>query len=471
MTDITIAGTVDVAVLLKEIEAPAFSEEALALKFAAHHADDLRYVAAWSRWLRWDGKVWRWDDTREAFTLARILCRVEAAQINKPKEAKGMASAKTRAAVVSLAGEDPRLKATIDQWDADTWLLNTPGGVIDLRSGESRKHRPADYITKITAAAPEGDCPRWLKFLQRVTDNDEQLQNFLQRVAGYALTGITREHAMFFLHGLGTNGKSVFIDAIGGVMGDYRKVAPIETFTASVTDRHPTELAGLRGARLVTAIETEEGRPWAESRLKALTGGDRIPARFMRQDFFEFVPQFKLMIAGNHRPGLRSVDEAIRRRMNLIPFAVTIPEEERDQQLGEKLKEEWPGILKWMIAGCVAWQKEGLKPPQVVADATDSYLEAEDALQAWLDECCVLGPDKQEAVGILFAFWKEWTEVSGEHAGTVRRFSQRLEARGFERVRGNKRGFLGLTVYIDRQPSSDGRPAVCNPKWKKPWVG
>ena len=165
-------------------------------------------------------------------------------------------------------------------------------------------------------------------------------------------------------------------------------MAPIETFTASHQDRHPTELARLRGARLVTSVETEEGRRWAESRIKSLTGGDKIAVHFMRQDFFEFTPQFKLVIAGNHKPGLRSVDEAIRRRLNLIPFTVTIPPAERDPDLAEKLKAEWPGILAWAIVGCLAWQRDGLAAPKAVTSATAAYLEAEDAVAAWIKERC-----------------------------------------------------------------------------------
>ena len=175
-------------------------------------------------------------------------------------------------------------------------------------------------------------------------------------MCGYALTGITREHALFFLYGTGANGKSVFLNTVSGIMADYATTAPIETFIASRDERHPTDIAGLQGARLVTAFETEDGRRWAESKLKALTGGDRVAARFMRQDFFEFVPQFKLLIAGNHKPRLRAVDEAMRRRFNLVPFTVTIPEPERDKDLAEKLRDEWPGILRWMVERCLAWQ-------------------------------------------------------------------------------------------------------------------
>ena len=249
-----------------------------------------------------------------------------------------------------LAKADRRIAATVNQWDPDPWQFNTPGGVIDLRNGECRSQNSADYITKISATAsdPSQRIPHWRAFLLRVTGGDAKLISFLQRVAGYCLTGITREHALFFLYGTGANGKSTFLNAITGAIGDYCRIAPIETFTAASGERHPTDLAGLRGARLVTAIETEEGRRWAESKIKALTGGDKITARFMRQDFFEYTPQFKLLIAGNHKPGLRSVDEAIRRRLHLIPFTITIPAEERDPELSDKLKAEASAILNWM---------------------------------------------------------------------------------------------------------------------------
>jgi putative DNA primase/helicase len=440
--------------------APPFSEEMLALRFATRHENELRYVAAWHKWLQWNGKIWCQDETREVFSLARVLCRETAIQANRG--ANTIASAKTRAAVVALAGEDRRLAADVAQWDADLWLLNTPSGVIDLENGEQRSATPNDYLTKITAVGPGNDCPLWHAFLKRVTKEDAALEKFLQRVAGYALTGVTHEHAMFFLHGLGANGKTVFINTISGVMGDYHKTAPIETFTVSMSDRHPTELAMLRGARLVTAIETEENRPWAESRIKQLTGGDPIAARFMRQDFFEYVPQFKLMIAGNHKPGLRSVDEAIRRRMNMIPFSVTIPKEERDAQLAEKLQKEWPGILQWMIDGCLAWQDDGLAPPAAVTTATSEYLEGEDIIKAWLDDCCKLDPEEWCAIKELFASFKKWAETCGETVGTIRRFGQRLGSR-FARLERDDKGFLGLTIYLPKEEGVATRRRIWEP--------
>jgi hypothetical protein len=282
--------------------APPHSEEALALTFAERHASTLRYVAEWGQWLIWDRTCWRMDRTRQVFTLARELCREEAFKVNGPKERNLIASAKTRAAVVSLAGEDRRLAVPSEVWDANPWLLNTPDGVVDLHTGRLRKHRDTDYITKQTAVSPKGECPRWMSFLQEITDGDDALQKYLQRISGYSLTGVTTEQELFFFYGSGNNGKGVFVLTVAGILRDYHVSTSIETFTVAKSERHPTELARLRGARLVTASETEEGRRWAEARIKELTGGDKIPARFMRQDFFEYFPQFKLVFLGNHMP-------------------------------------------------------------------------------------------------------------------------------------------------------------------------
>ena len=195
-----------------------------------------------------------------------------------------------------------------------------------------------------------------------MTGGDQELMPTFSAMVGYCLTGVTIEHALFFLYGTGANGKSVFVTTLAMILGDYATNAPMDTFMETRSDRHPTDLAGLRGARFVSSIETEQGRRWAESKLKALTGGDKISARFMRQDFFEYVPQFKLVIAGNHKPTIRSIDEAMRRRLHLIPFTVTIPPERRDRKLTEKLLRERDGILAWAVEGCLDWQRMGLNP-------------------------------------------------------------------------------------------------------------
>jgi len=442
----------------EEVRPPAFSDDALALRFIDQHKDTLRYVPSLGKWLRWDGKRWCFDERLIAHDRMRKICRAAAAECNQAKLAKLIASNKTAAAAERFARCDQRIVATVDELDADQWLLNTPGSTIDLRTMEEWPHRQSDLLTKVTGVAPNASCPTpvWDAFLARVTDNQPELSEYLQRVAGYSLTGSTQEHALFFLYGVGANGKTTFLNAITACAGDYHRTAPFETFTASSVDRHPTDLAGLRGARLVTAIETEEGRRWAESRIKSLTGGDKISARFMRQDFFEYRPQFKLIIAGNHKPGLKSVDEAIRRRFNLIPFTVTIPPDERDEALPEKLRAELPGIMQWMIDGCVDWQERGLAPPEVVAAATAAYLEAEDALAAWIEEAGQRDPNAWERSNDLFTSWAAWATKSGEYVGPMKRFLGVFETKGFtyERRR-DGRGYRGLRLS-ERYPESDG---------------
>jgi putative DNA primase/helicase len=296
------------------------TEDALALAFTRRYHRDWRYVAAWGRWLVWDGHRWRTEDTLAATDLIRSVCRHAAVHADNPKIAAKLASSGTVGGVERLARADRRHAATTAEWDADPWLLNTPGGIVDLKTGRQRPHDRADRMTRITTATPGGltaaDCPIWRQFLDEVTGGDAELQAYLQRMAGYTLTGSTQEHALFFLYGTGANGKSVFVNTRATILGDYAANAPMDTFMETRNDRHPTDMAGLRGARFVAAIETEQGRRWAESKIKNLTGGDKISARFMRQDFFEFFPQFKLVVAGNHKPAIRNIDEAMKRRLD-----------------------------------------------------------------------------------------------------------------------------------------------------------
>jgi putative DNA primase/helicase len=313
-------------------------------------------IIQWGRWHQWTGQRWREDGTLRAFNLIRALCKAEGVKL---KSMSAIVSA-----VHTLARADPLLAAEVEQWDADPWLLNTPGGIVDLKTGDMRKPDPTAYCSKMTAVGPRGDCPLFKRFIDRIMGGDAALVAFVQRALGYGLTGDTSEQVIFFNYGVGQNGKTVLMSTAAGVLGDYCLATPIETFTEARNDRHPTELARLRGARLVIATETEAGRHWAESRLKELTGGERIPARFMHKDFFEYLLQFKPWISGNHRPRLRSVGVAMRRRVRMIPFLVTIPQEECDPQLADKLKDERPGILQWMIDGCLEWQERGLAAPE-----------------------------------------------------------------------------------------------------------
>ncbi len=438
---------------LEESRPPVFSDDALAAQFAERFAPKLRHVARWGRWFEYDGSRWREDDTLRAFDLSRTICREMANRVADDRKSLAMAiaSAKTVAAVEHLARSDRRLVGRTDQWDADPMLLNTPGGAIDLKTGQMRPNRRDDYCTKITAVAPapHADCPRWLQFLGRIFVGDDSLIAYVKRLAGYMLTGSTIEQQFCFFFGVGANGKGVTVITLTGILGTYTKATASETFMASKVERHPTEVADLRGARLVVASETETGRRWAESRLKEITGATAVSARFMRQDLFEYIPQLKLVIAGNHKPHLSAVDEAIRRRLQLVPFAVVVPEKERDLRLAEKLKDEWPAILRWAIDGCLEWQATGLNPPPAVREATDSYFENEDRLGEWIADACDQGANLQARIKDLFPSWKAFAEAADDFVGTKRSFADALEARGFRRHkigRVGDKGFLGLKL-------------------------
>ncbi len=424
------------------------TDDALALSFTVRYADDWRYCAAWGKWLVWTGTHWQSDETLLVHHLIRSICREAAVKVDSHRLAAKLLASSTVGGVDRLARSDRRHAASSDEWDADLFALNAPGGVVDLRTGRLRPHDRADRMTKLATATPAGACPRWLSFLADVTGGDADLQNYLQRMVGYCLTGATSAHALFFLYGTGANGKSVFVNTLATILGDYATSAPMDTFMEARGDRHPTDLAGLRGARFVASIETEQGRRWNESKVKAITGGDKVSARFMRQDFFEYVPQFKLVIAGNHKPSIRNVDEAMKRRLHLIPFTVTVPPERRDGQLTERLLAERDGILAWAVDGCLAWQRDGLKPPACVVSATEEYFEAEDALGQWIEERCLLAKTHREGVSELFADWREWAERAGEYVGSVKRFSELMATRKFEKCRltGGARALAGISL-------------------------
>jgi putative DNA primase/helicase len=421
----------------------SMAENDIANAFAAKYSGELRYVAKFGQWFAWENACWREDTTLHTYDRIRRFCETSK---RKPK-------AQMVAAIERLAKSDRRLAATHDQWDTDPWLLNTPAGIVDLRTGAIRPARPEDYMTKITAVGPDPSCSTavWIAFLDRITGSKPDLIAFHHRFFGYGLTGVTREHAMVFAYGTGANGKSVEANTVSGIMGDYHCTAPLDTFTASMQEHHPTDLAGLRGARLVTVTEVEEGRRWAESKIKQMTGGDEISARFMRHDFFEYTPHFKLWIAGNHKPRLRNVDEAMRRRLHLVPFSITIPPEERDLELTDKLKAEWPGILQWMIDGCLEWQRKGLTPPPVVSNATSDYFEAEDAIGLWIEDRIERQPGAFALCSALYSSWRDWIEARGEEPGSQRHLTETLQSKHFKFARRtNGRGFEGITFAVPR---------------------
>ncbi len=423
------------------------SEDALAADFVAENAHNWHYVAAWGTWLTWTGKNWKVDETGLIRETVRQTCRQTASKHDKPHESRRISSHKTINAVERLAASDPLIAATAGVWDQDQMLLNTPSGIVNLQTGEIAGHDPTLMITRLAGASPGDHCARWIKFLDEITGSDHDLICYLQRLCGYCLTGSTSEQVFFFLHGQGANGKSVFLQVLAAVLGDYATTAPLDTFMASNSDRHPTDLAGLRGARMVAVHETETGRSWAESRIKALTGGDPIKARFMHRDFFEFCATFKLMIAGNHRPKLNGVGESMRRRLHYIPFTVTIPPSQRDKNLLQTLIRERDGILGWMLKGCREWRRIGLAPPRAVLDAANEYFDDEDQVGQWIENCCAIGPGFTAASADLFVSWSRFAETTGIEKGSQRSLTETLKQKGFKRTRTSAfRGWKGLAL-------------------------
>ncbi len=434
------------------------TEDSAAQEFASRYADRLLHDHDSGRWLKYSGTAWVPNRDRTPFQWARLLAR-ELIADESPK-ARFIASKVAFArGVETFAKCDPIFAVTSEVFDADPWLLGTPAGTVDLRTGKLHLSNPDDRITKLTAIGPATlpDCPTWLRFLDEATGGDAGLIRFLKQWCGYSLTGITREHALVFVYGPGGNGKSVFLNVVTALMGDYATTAAMDTFTASKNDKHPTDMAMLRGARLVTASETEEDRAWAEARIKQLTGGDAVTARFMRQDFFTFTPTFKLTVVGNHQPMLRSVDEAARRRFNIVPF-IRKPERP-DRELEAKLKAEWAGILRWMIEGCLDWQMNGLVRPPSVVEATESYFSEQDLMGQWLAEKCDIregDPNVWDRTTDLFESWSAYAKAAGDAPGTVKAFAPAMRRKGFPQFRKeHARGFSGIRLKPDRSYGQD----------------
>lgn len=438
-------------------------------RLAERHGRDLRFCHPWGKWLVWDGRRWAKDDTAEVCRRAKETAEAiydELAGVTDDDVRKAIANHALRSqhdarqrAMINQASSEPGIPVLPKELDADPWLLNVANGTLNLRIGELRPHRREDLITKIIDVEydPNAKCPTWLAFLDRIMNSNVELIYFLQRAVGYTLTGNTSEQCLFFLHGCGANGKSTLINTIGELMGDYGLQTPTETLMVKRGDSVPNDIARLKGARFVSAVETEEGRRLAEVLVKQLTGGDMITARFLHAEFFEFRPTFKLWLAANHKPVIRGTDNAIWRRIRLIPFNVTIPEAERDKELPEKLKAELPGILAWAVEGCVAWQIEGLDPPDEVRLATQGYREEMDVLAGFLNDCCIVKSIARVSAGDLYGAYCKWCEANGERPLSQRAFGMRLTERGFTRMRGTGGRFwwegLGL---VERESGKDG---------------
>ncbi len=423
--------------------AEPLTDLANARRFAQEHHENLRFVARSRQWLVWDGKRWRLDDTGEVSCRAkdtvRNLFSTAAALTDSGEREKRMRfalsaqSAKRIGGMVELAKSEPGIPITQDQLDADPWLLNTENGTLDLRTGDLSNHRREDLITKLAPVTydPAATCPQWEAFLDKIMAGDKDRIRYVQKALGYALSGDTREQCFFILHGTGANGKSTLTTVVAKLAGGYSQHTPTETLLTRRSDSIPNDVARLHGARLVTAAEAECNRSLAESLVKQLTGGDKIAARFLHGEFFEFTPSFKLFLAVNHKPGIKGTDHAIWRRVRLIPFDVTIPQDEQDRTLPEKLEAERAGILRWLVEGCLAWQEEGLGSPAAVTAATADYRDEMDTVGPFLDEDCFRDPKAQTLAKDLYEAYNWWCKDLAETPLSKPDFGSRLAEKGF----------------------------------------
>jgi len=413
-----------------------------AKRMVARHGQDIRYCHTWGKWLVWDGKRWRIDDTAQVEQMAKqtILSIYDEARSTlsddeRQKLAKHAISSESNRRIhdmLALVKTEPSIAINHYELDKDVDLLNVQNGTLDLKTGKLQPHNRKDLITRITNISHEPDaaCPKWDAFLDRIMSGNQSLISFLQCAVGYSLTGNTREHVLFFMYGTGANGKSTFAETVMALLGDYSQKAPTSMLTVKKYEGIPNDIARLVGVRFVTVAEVEDGKRLAESVVKDLTGGDKLTARFMRQEWFDFVPTHKLWIYGNHEPVIRGNDHGIWRRIKKIPFSVTIPDEEQNKMLKEELQEELSGILAWTVRGCMEWRRIGLQAPKEVQMATKQYKEDMDIIGLFLTECC----QKESGVvaaGELYRAYQAWTTRYGEYCQTQKKFSQSLKERGF----------------------------------------
>ena len=341
-----------------------------------------------------------------------------------------------------MSRAESELAVTPEELDTDPWLLNVANGTLDLRAGTLREHSQSDRITKLAPVDwdASAEAPMWEAFLATVLP-DEGTRDFMRRLVGYGLTGVIREHIIAFLYGMGANGKSTFLETVRGMLGDrgdgYAQTAPADLLMAKSFGGSgvPNDVARLQGVRFLVASELDEGRRLSEAFVKSLTSGDRLSARYMRGEFFEFEPTAKVVVATNHLPGIRGTDAAIWRRIRLVPFNVTIPDEEQDLELGEKLRGELSGILNWAVAGCREWQEDGLGEPKAVTEATFSFRAESDTVGEFIREKCVEGATKDAGAESLFGAYKQWMEEAGEKPLSRPGLKRTLEERGFTQVR------------------------------------
>lgn len=445
-------------------------------RFAAMWSNRLRYCHPIGKWLTWDGRRWKHDNEglpkRLAGETARAMLRAAAASADAKAYAEwALESEESRriSAMVELGRCQSTLVVKPDQLDADPWTLNVRNGTIDLRTGGLGPHRREDYMTKIATVDydPEADCPLFRAVLNRIFGGHEALIRWVRRFLGYALTGDSSEQILPVFFGAGANGKSVLLDTLAGLMGDYATDAPPYLLTEGKHSEHPTEIADLMGRRLVVASETEDGAAFRMQLVKRLTGDTTLKGRYMHQDYFSFPRTHKLVLVSNNRPRVREDSEAVWRRLRLVPFDVVIPPAERDPRLLAKLRAERPGILAWLVTGCLEWQREGLGESEEVTRATGAYRAAEDQIGRFIDDCCDVDENTPRDSSAFFAPWgtlvaayAAWAERVGESALGGRRFGDALDRRGFSSTTrrlgdATPRGRAGIRL---RTPSAERQP-------------
>lgn len=407
----------------------------------------VQWIGPWDKWVIWTGRHWKTDSELRIQALAKEVaadlwdqvkedCKkvkpdIAGQMINFARYSNNAAGVK---AMVDLARSEPGVAVPVEELDSDPWLLNVENGTIDLRSGQLREHNRLDFITKLAPVTfnPEAKCPEWEQFLAVIFAQNGELIEYLRRLVGYSATGVTEEHILPFLYGTGANGKSTFCELLFSQLGpDYSMKAPPDLLMAKRGESHPTERADLHGKRLVGCIETEAGRRMAESLVKELTGGDRIRARRMREDFWEFIPTHHVWLVSNHKPVVTGTDHGIWRRIKLIPFDVVIPADKQDKKLGAKLQAELSGILNWVIAGCLDWQSGGMREPAIVQAATTEYSDEMDDVGQFLSVSCELREDLSTPATKLF---QAFVEETGSRM-SQKAFGSELRRRGFVSAR------------------------------------
>jgi putative DNA primase/helicase len=429
-----------------------------------HHGEDIRFIPEYGNWIHWDYESWVLDSLFKINQLAKDVIRgisQEAAEEKNTdlrsaitKHAKESEKKNAIDHMIQLTASEFGISIHAHMLDMNPWLFGVRNGVVELRTGAVRPAAREDYITKLGHVdhAPCAQCPTWQRFLLQIMGEDQELVSYLQMAVGYTLTGITREQAVFILHGTGANGKSTFIEVLEQIMGDYSRSVASETLMAQRgrSSSGPTEdIARLKGARLAATCETEEGQVLAEALLKRMTGEDTLVARLpYAKNSMEFKPQFKVWVAANHRPIVRGDDHAIWRRIHLIPFDQTFEGKAEDKFLKQKLIAELPGILNWAIEGCLLWQKQGLVLPAQIREATLDYRDDMDLLAEWIESCCILRSDQKCSTSGLFNSYQGWCMANSVGPLDRRVFGRKLVSKGFTRVKsGGSRGYLGIGLY------------------------